>query len=124
MRHETWLREMFQALDREGVPGLFPYLTEDVLFRFASYPTGQGQDTFAAAWSGMSAAIERLEHELEGVQSEGDTIFCHGSVTYHLKGGNPVKVPFANRFALKGDLISEYHIYVDASAVLGAATNA
>ena len=31
---------------------------------------------------------------------------------------------FANRFVIKNDKISEYHIYVDASAVLGVAPSA
>ncbi len=124
MNHETWLREMFEALDREGVPGLFPYLTEDVLFRFASYPAGRGRDTFAGAWAAMSESIRCLEHRLEGVQSQDDGIFCHGLVTYHLKEGGPVTAPFATRFVMKGREIAEYHIYVDASAVLGAAPNA
>ncbi len=121
MDHDREIREMFACLDRDGVPGLFPYLTEDVLFRFAGYPEGRGRETFATVWEQMSPKIRTLEHAIAETIRSGDTIYCHGTVTYHLFDADPICVPFANRFCLAGDLISEYHIYVDASPVFGAA---
>ena len=46
--NDDQIREMFACLDRDGVPGLFPYMTEDVLFRFAGYPEGRGRETLRA----------------------------------------------------------------------------
>jgi ketosteroid isomerase-like protein len=120
MDHDGFLRDMFAALDRDSVHGLFPYLTEDVEFRFAGYPKAQGRETFAKIWAEMSGAIRALEHRLHGVGRDGDVLFCRGDVSYHLTDGATVTVPFANWFRLRGDLISEYLIYVDASPVFGA----
>lgn len=121
MDREAWIRDMFAALDRASVPGLFPYLHDDVVWRFASYPAGRGKDSFAAGWSAMSARVKTLEHVIHRVWGQGEDLFCQGEVTYHLLDRPSVTVPFANIFRLRGDRISEYLIYVDASAVLGAA---
>ncbi len=121
MDRETWIREMFAALDRGSVPALFPYLHDDVKWRFASYPVGHGKDSFAAAWSAMAGRVKALEHTVHRVWSQEDTVFCHGDVRYHLLDAPPVTVPFANLFRVREGKISEYLIYVDASAVLGAA---
>ncbi len=121
MDRESWIREMFAALDRGSVPALFPYLHEDVTWRFASYPAGTGRDSFAAGWEAMSGRIERLEHVVHAVWSQDDAVFCHGDVSYYLVDGATVTAPFANVFRLRDERISEYLIYVDASAVLGAA---
>lgn len=121
MDREMWIREMFAALDRESVPGLFPYLHDEVVWRFASYPAGKGKDSFAAGWSAMSGRVKTLEHAVHTVFAEGDAVFCHGDVSYHLRDAPTVTVPFANVFRLLDEKISEYLIYVDASEVFGAA---
>jgi len=116
-----WIREMFGALDRGGVEALHPYLEEDVLFRFASYPAGRGRETFAAAWSAMAPHVKKLHHDVLEVWETGESAFCHGTVTYTLTDGKIVAVPFANVFKLRGGKVAEYLIYVDASPVFGAA---
>jgi limonene-1,2-epoxide hydrolase len=115
---------MFAALDRESVAALFPYLHDDVIWRFASYPVGKGKNSFAAAWSAMSGQVKALEHTVHELWSQGEAIFCHGEVSYHRLDAPTVTVPFANVFRLRGEKIAEYLIYVDASAVFGAAPTA
>jgi len=117
----NWLLDMFAALDAGGVPGLFPWLHDDVRFRFAGYPSGQGAQAFADAWEAMSAPIASINHELEQIWELGDEAICRGEVVYHLHDGRQVRAPFANVFQLRDGRISEYLIYVDASAVFGAA---
>ena len=117
----AWIDEMFAALDTRGVPGLFPYLDEQVLFRFASFPPQCGRERFAAAWESMSPRVRALRHEILETWSIDDRLICHGNVTYTLVDGGTVTVPFANFFRLRDGRITEYLIYVDASAVLGGA---
>jgi len=120
-RKPGWMNEMFAALDAGGVPGLFPWLDEDVCFRFAGYPPGRGREQFAATWAGMSGHITSLHHELAQSWDLGDEAICRGEVTYGLDDGRQLSVPFVNVFKLRDGLISEYLVYVDASAVFGAA---
>lgn len=117
----NWMHEMFAALDADGVSGLYPWLHEDVRFRFAGYPPGQGRDSFAAAWAGIASHVTGLQHDLEQTWELGDEAICRGEVTYTLDNGRTIRAPFANIFRLRDGLISEYRIYVDASAVFGAA---
>ena len=116
----NWMTEMFAALDAEGVPGLFPYLHEDVLFRFGSFPAGRGRDVFNETWLAISQPIQSLSHELLDMWESDESAVCRGNVTYSLKDGRAVTVPFANVFYLRDRKIAEYLIYVDASAVFGA----
>lgn len=110
---------MFDGLDTTGVPGLFPYLDDDVVFRFGSFPAGRGRDVFDETWRSISSHIESLSHELLEVWETDDSAICRGNVTYSLTDGRDVTVPFANVFYLRGGKIVEYLIYVDASAVFG-----
>jgi len=110
---------MFAVLDAKGVPGLFPYLDENVVFRFGSFPPGRGRETFDEAWVSISPHIESLCHELLDVWDSGESAVCRGNVTYELKDGSAVTVPFANVFYLRDGKIVEYLIYIDASAVFG-----
>ena len=121
MADQHWIHGMFQALDANGVPGLFPYLTDDVSFRFASYPDGSGREQFDAAWGAMAGHVTSLEHELAEVWEVPGAVICRGDVTYRLRDGRAVTVPFANVLYLRDGLICRYLIYVDASAVFGAA---
>jgi len=117
----NWLIEMFAALDADGVPGLFPWLHDDVKFRFAGYPPGRGAQVFADAWNAMSAPVVSMAHELEQTWELGDEAICRGEVVYRLHDGRDVRAPFANVFRLRDGRISEYLIYIDASAVFGPA---
>lgn len=117
----TWMHEMLAALDAEGVPGLYPWLQDDVHFRFAGYPAGRGRENFAVAWASMATHVSALKHELEQTWELGDDVICRGEVSYLLDDGRTIRAPFANIFKLRDGLISEYLIYVDASAVFGAA---
>ena len=119
MNSRTWIHDMLEALDDKGVPGLFPYLHEDVRFRFGSFPPGRGRETFDATWQAISAHIESLSHELLDVWEIDGSAACRGNVTYGLTDGRVVTVPFANVFYLQDGRIAEYLIYVDASAVFG-----
>lgn len=115
----TWITKMFSELDNGGVEALFPYLHDDVFFRFASYPGGTGKQTFADAWAAMSSHIKSLQHNILDSWEMESSAACRGEVTYSLTDGRVVTLPFANIFKLRDGRISEYLIYIDASSVFG-----
>lgn len=120
MTRSAFVGDMFAALDAEGVPGLFPYLHEDVVFRFGSFPAGRGREAFDQAWRSMSSDVVSLSHELLDAWETERSVVCRGNVTYGLTDGRHVTLPFANVFYLRDGKIAEYLIYIDASAVFGA----
>lgn len=115
----VWLDALFAAIDRDGVRGAWPWLAEDVAFRFGSFPGGRGRERFAEAWAGLSSHVVSLAHRLDARWTVGDAVICRGDVTYGLADGRQVTVPFANVFQLDGERIVAYLIYVDASPVFG-----
>ena len=124
MKPKKHFVDMFSALDSQGIHGLFPYLNDDVRFRFSSYPEVTGHHAIKALWEGMSTSGTKLQHRLDETFIHDNVISCYGLVTYHLQNGQQISAPFANRLLIDNGKISEYHIYVDASAVLGAAPGA
>lgn len=122
MSVRTWMHDMLTALDTEGVPGLYPWLRDDVVYRFGSFPAGRGKESFNETWLAISSHIESLSHELLDTWETGDSAVCRGNVTYALSDGRSVTLPFANVFYLSDGKIAEYLIYVDASAVFGASS--
>jgi ketosteroid isomerase-like protein len=118
-REKDWIADLFAGLDNAGVEALFPYLHDDVHFRFASYPAGTGKQAFADAWAAMSSHIESLHHKLLDSWQMNDAAACRGEVTYTLTDGRAITLPFANIFKLRDGLISDYLIYIDASSVFG-----
>ena len=120
MSVRTWMHDMLAALDVDGVPGLFPWLGDDVVYRFGSFPAAQGKESFNETWLAISSHIESLSHDLLDTWEAGDSAVCRGNVTYSLSDGRNVIVPFVNVFYLTDGKIAEYLIYVDASAVFGA----
>ncbi len=119
MRERGWMDEMFDALDAEGVAGLFPYLHEDVAFRFGSFPPGRGREAFDRAWRQISPHVDSISHELLDTWESSESAVCRGNVTYRTTDERSITVPFANVFYLRDGKIAEYLIYVDASAVFG-----
>lgn len=119
----TWVHKLFADLDNGGVEALFPYLHDEVYFRFASYPGGTGKQAFADAWAGMSAHIASLSHAIMESWQAGDAVICRGEVTYGLSDGRQMRLPFANIFKMQDEKIKEYLIYVDASPVFGVSAS-
>ena len=114
---------MLAALDVDGVPGLFPWLSDDVVYRFGSFPAGQGKESFNETWLAISSQVESLSHDLLDTWETGDSAVCRGNATYSLSDGRSVTLPFTNVFYLSDGKISEYLIYIDASAVFGASSS-
>jgi len=74
---------------------------------------------FDQTWKAISSSIESMSHELLDTWESESSAICRGNVTYALTDGRRVTVPFANVFYLQDDRITDYLIYVDASAVFG-----
>ena len=119
MSARAWMHDMLEGLDGDGVPALYPYLCDDVEYRFGSFPAGQGKESFNETWLAISPHIETLSHEVLDTWESEDSAVCRGHVTYSLRDGRDITVPFVNVFYLRDGLVSKYLIHIDASAVFG-----
>lgn len=115
-----WLPGLFEAIDRQDAEAFADYLAPGVNFRFGNAPAVQGRAAAQEVVAGFFGAIAGLRHELEEGWSSGDAVICRGNVTYTRLDGSQLRVPFANILKLSVGKISDYLIYVDASALFAA----
>lgn len=112
-----WARTIFHAVDDRNVDGFCAFLAEDVVFRFGNAEPVRGRAAVGEAVAGFFASIAGLRHDVRNVWDTGDAVICHGAVTYERHDASTLTVPFAVFLRLAGDLITDYSILCDQSAL-------
>jgi ketosteroid isomerase-like protein len=108
---------LFEAIDAKNVQKFASFLTDDVSFRFGNAPAVVGRTEVAKAVAGFFASIQGLRHRLTEVWREPNTMICEGQVTYTRLDGRVLEVPFLNVLRTRGQLVADYRIYIDVSAL-------
>jgi len=108
-------KALLNSIDRMDHDAFASFLTEDAVFRFANAEPVKGKKIVREYVAGFFSSIKSLKHEVLGVWEKDNVITIQGEVKYIRKDDRAVKVPFVNLFKMKGTLIHEYLIYVDAS---------
>ncbi len=112
-----WLNDLFAAIDGKDAESFAEFLTDDARFRFGSSQVVIGKAETRRAVSDFFAAIHALSHRILQVWREPDVVICEGEVTYTRNDGTRLTVPFVNVLRTRESLVSDYRIYVDASAL-------
>ncbi len=115
MDTQTWIKDLFEAVDSLDADKFVGFLTDDAIFRFANAAPVEGKDSIRSALTGFFSSINGLKHEILEWWEQDGTVICRGEVTYMKKDASEFAVPFANFFKMKGKLIKDYLVYVDAS---------
>lgn len=108
-----WLRQLFAAIDAKDTPGFLGFLAEDATFRFGNQPALRGRVPIGAAVQGFFGSIKASRHEVVASWKHPDSVVCHGRVTYTRTDDRRVTLPFANVMLMRGELVSDYLIFVD-----------
>jgi ketosteroid isomerase-like protein len=108
-----WLRELFAAIDAKDTAGFLGFLAEDATFRFGNQPALRGRAAIRAAVEGFFGSIKASRHEVVTSWRHPDSVICHGRVTYTRSDDKQVTMPFANVMLMRGELVSDYLIFVD-----------
>lgn len=117
MDHEQYLKHLFSSIDEKNATRFSACLTQDCSLRFGNLPTVSGKENIEAFVSVFFASIDSLSHSLLESFFSPNRLICHGIVSYTRHDKSVLTVPFANIFKLKGDLIYEYLIFTDTSAL-------
>jgi ketosteroid isomerase-like protein len=103
------------SVDARDAEKFVSHLTDDATFKFANGEAVRGREHVKQAVAGFFGTINGLSHRLiETVEGNGN-IVMRGEVTYTRKDDSQLTVPFVNFFKMKGELIKDYLVYVDAS---------
>jgi hypothetical protein len=111
------IHSLFKTIDEMNADKFVTYLTDDAQFRFGNSPVVKGKLAIRDAVDGFYKSIKSLFHNCENLWINGDHIIYQGKVTYTRLDGNIVPVQFTNIFGMKGDLIKDYFIYIDITAL-------
>lgn len=109
----AWIRSLFASIDRRDAEAFGTFVTPDAQFRFGNAPAVHGRDAIVAAVGGFFEAIAGLRHDIDLTIRSDDHVVCRGTVTYTRHDGSQVTLPFADVFAVVGEQIADYRIYMD-----------
>ena len=111
------IRELFRVIDAKDIEGFLSYLTPDAVFRFGNAPVAKGHGAIRDALAPFYASIASLEHTVNGTWIWPGTAFCLMEVVYTRLDGRRVTLPVSNTMLIKGNLITDYLIYMDITPV-------
>ncbi len=115
MDTQTWIKDLFEAVDSLDADKFVGFLTDDAVFRFANAAPVEGKEAIRGALAGFFSSINGMKHEILKWWEQDGTVICRGEVTYMKKDAGEFTVPFANFLNVKGELVKDYLVYVDAS---------
>ena len=120
------LMDVFATMDAGDLDGMVKHMTDDVTTQFGNHAEIRGKAAFRTLFNEFGQAISGLRHEILDLWhavEDFDVWVVQLSVSYRRLDGQSVTLPCCNMFRMRGDLISEYRVYVDIGPVLhGAAT--
>lgn len=117
MQKSDWVTDLFDSIDHQDTGRFAAFLAEDVQFRFGNAPAVHGKSDVTAMVRSFFDSIKGVQHEVTRSWYEQDTVISHGMVSYTRHDDTVLSVPFANILRTRDDLIDEYSIYVDISAL-------
>ena len=112
---KDWMKQLFEAIDRQDADGFVSFLAEDACFRFGNAPVIYNKGNIRNAVSLFLSQINGLRHRILGVWEQDGIVICEGEVTYTRHNGSELTIPFVDIFRMKGDLIADYRIFMDVS---------
>jgi ketosteroid isomerase-like protein len=115
MEAKTFVQDMYRIVDAKDARCLAALMTENGIFRFANQAAVQGREAIIAYLGNFYRSIADIAHDRIEDWQTGDTRFATGWVKYTRHDRSELSVPFSVLLRMKGELISEYLIFVDAS---------
>ncbi len=106
---------IFKLVDKMDAAELTACITKDGLFRFSNMEPVVGSENILIFLTDFFKSIKAICHSELEVYEIGNTIITNGVVTYTRHSGSKYQCNFSNTFKMKGDLVSEYLIFVDNS---------
>ncbi|MDO8662925.1 MAG: nuclear transport factor 2 family protein [Candidatus Omnitrophota bacterium] len=114
---KEWIKNLFSKIDRMDSDGFSASLAQNASFRFANAPAVIGRENIRGAVSSFFTQIKGLRHRILETWECGNTVICEGEVTYTRHNGSALTLPFVDILRMEAELIADYRIYMDISAL-------
>jgi hypothetical protein len=115
MSTNEWTAALFSSIDAMDTSRFLSFLTQDGVFRFGNLPAATGHEAIRRAVDGFFSSIHASQHGILNVWSVPDHVICQGYVAYTRHDHSQLTLPFVNVFGMRGKLIHDYLIYIDAT---------
>jgi ketosteroid isomerase-like protein len=118
------LMDVFATMDAGDLDGMVKHMTDDVTTQFGNHAEICGKAAFRALFNQVGQAISGVRHDvldLWHAVEDFDVWVVRLNVAYRRQNGRIVTLPCCNVFRMRGDLISEYRVYMDIGPVLEGA---
>ncbi|UCD75963.1 MAG: nuclear transport factor 2 family protein [Phycisphaerales bacterium] len=115
MSRSDWVGQLLKTIDNMDAEAFAAFLAKDVSFRFGNAEPVAGKAAVREAVEGFFGSIKGMRHEVASVLADDDAVSFHGTVTYTRHDSSSLTVPFADFLSVRGELITEYLIFMDAS---------
>jgi ketosteroid isomerase-like protein len=109
------ISKLFAVIDEKDTQGFCEFLTPDCIFKFGNMDAVQGRENIFTSLEGFFNSIQGLAHQTIDSWETGNTVICHGTVSYTRLDGSSLTVPVSNIFTMEAGLIASYLIFIDVS---------
>ncbi len=113
--HRDLVAAFYSAVDNLDAVAIGRLVTRDVRFRLGNFDELRGKPALIDANNAFFGTISAMRHTIDDIGSEGQTVYCTGSVHYTRQDDSELTLPFATRLKLEGGQIADYRVYVDVS---------
>ena len=114
---DSWVRDLFNAVDAMDSEKFVSFLTDDARFRFGNADAVAARDGIRKAVAGFFGTIGGLHHDILNVWEVPGSVLTELRVTYTRKDGKKVELPCVNVFTMDGSKIRDYRIFIDIAPV-------
>jgi ketosteroid isomerase-like protein len=116
---EDVVRAMFAAADNWDTAGQLSFLTDDVVWVFGNMDAS-GKEALGEMARQARSVLLGFRHEIHDIWRAGDeghVLIAEMTVHYSKLDGEVISLPCCNIFRMRGDLICDYRVYMDATPV-------
>jgi ketosteroid isomerase-like protein len=116
--HAATIRGQLAATDRFDTEEMGSYFTEDVVIVVGNLDPVEGRKAnveFAAQFFATLKGIRHEIHDIWQASEDPDVVISRMTVHYTKLDGTVVSLPCANTFRMRGELIAEDRVHMDAT---------
>ena len=122
--HKEYVERLLEGIDSFDPAKFAGFLTDDVYFRFGNSAPINGREGVESAIASFFAGIKHIKHRLVRSMQCDDVVIAEMQVDYVDQWGRPLSVPVCNLMTVRDDLICDYRIFIDNSALFIAPADA
>ncbi len=108
-----WVSDFFAAADSLDVERFCANLPEDIIWRFANFPTASGIAEVRTQYEQVVQILKSMRHEIVGIWDAGECVTAETRVFYGDVHGRSFDCPGCDLFLLKDGGLKEVRIFVD-----------